>query len=374
MLGTQITFLVRNPNKNMSEPATLRYAQVPDYLKLNQKWEWMEEEIGDITSNQLEEVPITPKHDWVNLSDGTYQTMMPVCSLGKNPEPAVAQASALGVATACDFITYSYNRQALEIKIQDLLDEYNEYLPRVKYSKPTKEWIKDLVKDSEYLRSIARIQDSLRRGEEIVFDPARIRQVLYRPFTKLWLYEDDRILSSVRSVSRLFPRNETTEGVSFTSGSGRGTEDTAIAHDVQPDLNSVRGGGGKGLSRGDDSDQQRQQYDIPGTGYSVAHGPSNDQGLPADAGNPAPEVTGGGGRDSRHLSIEQGGLRDPRNRGHLRPLRSGDPTGQSGPSPEAMMLTGPSNMARFGVLAGSRLADLHTMAAGQQTRVIPRRR
>ena len=37
------------------------------------------------------------------------------------------------------------------------------------------------------------------------------------------------------------------------------------------------------------------------------------------------------------------------------------------------MLTGPSNMARFGVLAGSWLADLHTMAAGQQTRVIPRR-
>ncbi len=38
------------------------------------------------------------------------------------------------------------------------------------------------------------------------------------------------------------------------------------------------------------------------------------------------------------------------------------------------MLTGPSNMARAGVLATGRLPDLHTMAAGQQTRVIPRRR
>lgn len=37
------------------------------------------------------------------------------------------------------------------------------------------------------------------------------------------------------------------------------------------------------------------------------------------------------------------------------------------------MMTGPSNMARFGMLAGSWLPDLHAMAAGQQTRVIPRR-
>ena len=30
--------------------------------------------------------------------------------------------------------------------------------------------------------------------------------MLYRPFTKLWLYEDHRILSSVKTVSAMFPR------------------------------------------------------------------------------------------------------------------------------------------------------------------------
>lgn len=246
MLGTQITFLVRNPRKDLKEPAILRYAQVPDYLKLNQKWDWLEF-LGDITSDQLKEVPVTSKHDWVNLSDGTYEKMVPICTVGANQEPAVSQKSALGIATACDFMAYSYNRQALEDKIRDLLDEYDAYLLKVRnHTHPTKQWIEKLVEDSLYLRSIARIQDSLRRGRKIVFDPARIRQVLYRPFTKLWLYEDDRILSSARSTSRLFPHSEITEAVSFTSGSGRGTVDTPIAHDVQPDLNSVRGGGGKG--------------------------------------------------------------------------------------------------------------------------------
>ena len=31
--------------------------------------------------------------------------------------------------------------------------------------------------------------------------------MLYRPFTKLWLYEDDLILSRVKTVSAMFPRD-----------------------------------------------------------------------------------------------------------------------------------------------------------------------
>ena len=37
-------------------------------------------------------------------------------------------------------------------------------------------------------------------------------------------------------------------------------------------------------------------------------------------------------------------------------------------------MTGPSNMATFGVLAAGLLSDLHATAAGQQTRVMPRLR
>ena len=51
------------------------------------------------------------------------------------------------------------------------------------------------------------LKKSLRRGHKIEFDESRILEVLYRPFTKLWLYEDDRILSSVKTVSRMFGKN-----------------------------------------------------------------------------------------------------------------------------------------------------------------------
>ena len=51
-----------------------------------------------------------------------------------------------------------------------------------------------------------------------MFDESRIREVLYRPFTRIWLYEDHRILSQAKATSGLFPRLD----VATTGGGGGG--------------------------------------------------------------------------------------------------------------------------------------------------------
>ena len=141
------------------------------------------------------------------------------------------------------------------------------------------------------------LKQSLKNNEEIEFDETRIRNVLYRPFTKLWLYEDHRILSQPR-----------------------------------PPPTSSRG-----LT-------QRQP--------------------------------GGGGARSHLLGITQQPvtLRSDRDRLSRRPMRSRDEPASASHPTEAIMLTGPSNMAVFGTLATDRLPDLHLMGPGQQTRALPRRR
>ena len=84
----------------------------------------------------------------------------------------------------------------------------------------------------------------------------------------------------------------------------------------------------------------------------MADGPGGDQGFATDEGDTALEVAGGGGaKNSHHLSVEQGGLRDSRNPDHQRSLRGGNSAGLPGRSPAmGLMFTGPSNMARAGVL------------------------
>ena len=204
--GVQITFLVRNPSKDLSEPATLHYAQVPDRMSLERKFEWLAA-TGDVTSPVLEEVPVTPRHDWVNLSDGTYEKLLPVCDTDKSNPSVAASSHARGVGTSCDVYVYSFSRGALEEKILKLIDAYNEALDDVECDLLSVESATQNTQ-LEYIKWTDTLKTSLKQKKKIVFEPQRIREVLYRPFTKLWLYEDDRILSSVSTVSKMFPRDE----------------------------------------------------------------------------------------------------------------------------------------------------------------------
>lgn len=417
--GVQITFLVRNPSKDLSEPATLRYAQVPDRMSLDQKFGWLSD-LGDITSDLLEEVPETAKHDWINLSDGSYEEMISVCDTDKDNQEVAIAKSALGVTAACDVYVYSFSREALEEKMRDFIDAYNEALEDLECGLGTLDEM--TVNDQlDQVKWTGRLKTSLKQGKKIEFEPQRIREVLYRPFTKLWLYEDDRILSSVSTVSKMFPRDEEVEAVGFTGGSGRGTSDSVFATSTLSDLNNLRGGVPE-FSPDGNPHNQREQHDFPSTSNEPADGSSGHQGFSTNQGDPQSDITRGGGsqsnlgrlplqhlrirdardqhpgrsqssRDqpsqpgntenqiaggggipsnSRHNPFQQGNLRNSRDQNPRRSLRSRNPTSQPSHLQTAILLTGPSNMATFGTLATTQLPDLHSMAAGQQTRTIPK--
>ena len=246
--GVQITFLVRNPAKDIDQAADLHYAQVPDYMNLDKKWEWLKQ-LTDVTNPQLEKVPVTPQHDWINISDGTFEEMLAVCDTGKANTEVAATSHASGVKTNCDVYVYSFSRQTLIEKIQCLIDAYDDALEwydhdprREVFEKATANDMLDEIKWTDTLKQ------SLKRRKRIEFDESRIREVLYRPFTKLWLYEDDRILSAVKTVSAMFPRGEEVESCAVTGGSNNGSPDSLVASDVLPDLNSVAPGRGGGAS------------------------------------------------------------------------------------------------------------------------------
>ena len=138
---------------------------------------------------------------------------MPVCDTDSTVETAVTD-HALGAKTNCDTYVYSFSRDDLISRVRDLIDAYDSALARVQSAaaKSRKAMIEQVTKNTkESLRTIKwthTLKQSLKNDAEIEFDETRIREVLYRPFTKLWLYEDHRIVSQARAVSNLFPRSE----------------------------------------------------------------------------------------------------------------------------------------------------------------------
>ena len=424
--GVQITFLVRNPSKDLSEAATLHYAQVPDRMSLEQKFRWLRD-LDDITNSKLEEVPLNPQHDWVNISDGTYENLMPVCDSDRKNPNVFATKHANGVATACDVYVYSFSRRALEEKIQNLIEVYNEALDDVDCGLATIETATQNTQ-LEAIKWTETLKSSFKRREQIEFDPNRMREVLYRPFTKLWLYEDDRILSRVKTILSIFPRDADVEAFEVTGGSNNSSPDSLMAVDGISDLNSIGPGrGGVASLQDGDSHNQRQQHDFPDTRDEPADRSSGDQGIPTDQGDTASKI-GGGGVPAKTFSEQQFSSGATTN-SHSQPSRpalsqtSTSPDAQPATSPDinsdndpvkrgesdgtgissssgpslsvgdkrsksdtenqeidgggaykAILITTPSNKAIFGILASRILGDLCAVGTQQASRAISRKR
>ena len=212
--GVQITVLVRNPDLGENKSASLYYAEVPDYFTSDEKFEWLKE-LSDVTSDELTEVPVNERHDWVNIGDGSFDQLLPVCDIDKKATRIAVRDHALGVATNCDTYVYSFSRDGLIDRVQRLIAAYEEARRAVHAElwsgPPDRRVIAERVdewSDNDRIGEIKwtdMLKQSLRKGEIIEFDSDRIREVLYRPFTKLWLYEDHRILTAVKTVSAMFP-------------------------------------------------------------------------------------------------------------------------------------------------------------------------
>ena len=228
--GVQITVLVRNPDKDPAQPAVLHYATVPEYSTQKEKFAWLAQ-LGDVTSDQFETVPVNDAHDWMNLTDGTFENLLPVCAAGKTNQNGqqAALVHALGAKTNCDTYVYSFSYDGLASRMNALIDAY-EYARHLVMHGIS---IEDATRNDELetIKWTHTLKQSLKNNEEIEFDETRIREVLYRPFTKLWLYEDHRILSQAKATSDLFPRPD-------AGGGGGGAEAICL---VSPNNRSLFG-------------------------------------------------------------------------------------------------------------------------------------
>ena len=215
--GVQVTVLARNPDTDRPDGGIVHYAAVPECCTLDQKFQWLTH-LGDVTSDQFTEVPPNEAHHWVNLTDGSYEQLMRVCATSReSQDELLTHISAGGVMTACDPYVYAFDYDDLVDKVAAFIDTYDSALSRVLSARSLRDRGAEIDLKAEIkavttntpssLRVIKwtdKLKKSLRRGDVIEFDAARIRQVMYRPFTSAWMYEDARILDKVEAVSSLF--------------------------------------------------------------------------------------------------------------------------------------------------------------------------
>ena len=208
--GVQITVLIRNPDRHHPDGAEVHYAAVPEYADLKAKYKWLAT-LGYVPSDQLTSIERNKAHDWINLTDDSFQKLMRVCATSREPqEELLTHTSAGGVMTACDAYVYAFDYDDLVNKVSAFIDIYDSTLDRVQTaeSRQARETAiamttKNTASSLPVIKWTGKLKQALRRGDVIEFDESRIREVMYRPFTKVWIYEDARILDKVEAVSSL---------------------------------------------------------------------------------------------------------------------------------------------------------------------------
>ena len=257
--GVQITVLARNPARDRPNGAVVHYAAVPERCTLDQKFAWLTQ-LGDVTSDQLTEVPLDKSHNWVNLTDGTFHELMRVCATSREPQDELlSHVSAGGVMTACDPYVYAFDYDELVNKTTKLVDVYDSALARVRTAQQQQDNAKTRQEHTQAHQGLeaeitlattnterslrvvkwtGKLKHALRRGDVIEFDASRVRQVLYRPFAKIWMYEDERILDKVEAVSSLTHDTSPAEFICVAAPNNR-TIFGAVATDCLMDLCSV---------------------------------------------------------------------------------------------------------------------------------------
>ena len=288
--GVQITFLVSNPDAPKPDGlAGLHYAEVPEYQNRTAKFEWLKSLAPgrDTFWESFDEVPVNPSHDWVNLTDNAFEELpIPLCAAADGA--AAVERHAGGIITSRDTYVYSFSEDDLADRMRTFVAAYERarravHERSVPLEAATANDELDEIKWNDNLRQL------IVKNIQIEFDRSRIRSVLYRPFQQLWLYEDERFLSSIKTISRMFPR---------------------------------------------------------------------------DRSDPPPS--------RHHWPDQQSDLLVPGDRPHTRLLRSRYQPAHEGPGTNTcMMISMPSNMAIFSVLATCVMGDFHAIAPGQATRVIP---
>ena len=213
-VGVSINLFVKT-NQNTSKMPRLFYYRTDEMWNKKQKFDFLNEcqHVGTI-----EWKPLQPdaRHTW--LTEGLhaeFDTFIPMgtkaAKAGKGAAvDVIFKTYSCGVVTTRDAWVYNFNRKALTENVQGMIDTYNAEVDRWKRRRDEKGNLDDFVlSDEKKIKWSSTLKQKLKGGQTAEFAETKIRQSLYRPFTKLNLFFDRVLNQSVHVFPSIFPTPET---------------------------------------------------------------------------------------------------------------------------------------------------------------------
>jgi len=251
-----IMFLVKNPVRRAgaSSGASIRYRDIGDYLTREQKLEAIAS--SSIASLPWEHLKPNADGDWINHRSNAFEKFTAIASRDGQPTSIFASYT-LGLSTSRDAWVYNSSESALLTRVESMIDTFNEQVVSFREcrSQAPDTAAKDLVesfidRDPNRISWSRGLKGRLVRGEPIVFDKAKVRTGVYRPFEKRRVYVDAAVNEVPGQGEKSFPADDVPNVGFYCVGMSSSVPFSVLAVDALPNLHLTgAGSGGQFYSR-----------------------------------------------------------------------------------------------------------------------------
>lgn len=219
--------------KDGSDSHELHYHDIGDYLSQKEKLAIISG-FADVSRLDWQEIIPDENNDWLNQRDPNYKRYSQIS--GNEDSPFVINS--LGVVTNRDSWVIGFSKTSVVENTNKLINNYQYELHRLSNVEGSHR-IDKLNREENYIKWTRKLERLIKNSQEITFNIDAVKETLYRPFVKKWLYHD----KSLNEESRLYYSKFGIKNLIITT-SGRGsTKDfSVLACDVIPDMNSMAAG------------------------------------------------------------------------------------------------------------------------------------
>ena len=225
--------------------AKILYHAVPGDWRKEQKYAFLEK-TGSIAGVKWKTLKPDKRGNWITSATAEeFYYFLPIGSKDAKQDghtPAIFGNYGRGICSNNDDFVYDFDAKRLTKRAKQMIEAYDAEMARWKKANCPKDVENFIRVDLSVLKWIRRTKKSLGRGLEIEFEPTKIRQALYRPFTKLNHYFERVFNEDVYQFGEFFPNAASNNFMLSVTDIGSDKPFLAMAARGLADMHLVGGG------------------------------------------------------------------------------------------------------------------------------------
>jgi predicted helicase len=261
-----ITILVKNPEK--LGDCKVHYHDIGDYLSKEEKLNIINS-FASIKGVQWQKLKPNKNNDWINQRDPSFDKFISMGDKKDKFSSVVFSLYSMGVKTNRDDWVYNFSKQTLSSNMTRMIDFYNQQVDE--YAKIPYDKKPDIEKfidtDPKKIKWTEDIIKSVTKSVNYSFESDSIRESMYRPFCKQYLYYNKAFNWTHHLMPKVYPNENLSNLSIIVTGVGAGKDFSVLMLDTIPNLHLIDTGQSFSLYSYEKAEHQTGLYSDTSNGY-----------------------------------------------------------------------------------------------------------